>query len=180
MRKTIIGVMGPADAATDRDLKNAFELGKLVALNGWVLLSGGGHSGVMDAVNRGAKTENGLTIGIIWTDAHTEVSPSVDISILTGLGSARNNINVLSSDVVIACGMAAGTASEVSLALKAKRHVILLNDNDLSKAFFADLGKKYVHMVNGPEEAIDVVKNILQKPSAKEMEIRKAGHDIKR
>jgi uncharacterized protein (TIGR00725 family) len=176
MRKTIIGVMGPADAATDQDLKNAFELGRLIALNGWVLLSGGGHSGVMDAVNQGAKTENGLTVGIIWTDVHTEVSSAVDIPIVTGLGSARNNINVLSSDVVIACGMAAGTASEVSLALKAKRHVILLNDNQLSKAFFADLGKEYVHVVAVAEEAIAEAKKILKTPSAKEVEINKIGH----
>jgi predicted Rossmann-fold nucleotide-binding protein len=49
MRKTIIGVMGPAEVATDNDLKNAFELGKLIALNGWVLLSGGANYGVMDA-----------------------------------------------------------------------------------------------------------------------------------
>ncbi len=163
MRKTIIGVMGPADAATEGDLKNAFALGRLIALNGWVLLSGGGHSGVMDAVNHGAKKENGLTIGIIWTDVHTEVSSAVDIPIVTGLGSARNNVNVLSSDVVIACGMAAGTASEVALALKAKKHVILLSDNQLSKDFFVDLGKNNVHIAIDAEDAINKVKSILQK-----------------
>jgi hypothetical protein len=32
--------------------------------------------------------------------------------------SGRNYINVLSSDIVIACGMNHGTASEVSLAIK--------------------------------------------------------------
>ncbi len=175
MRKIIIGVMGPADAATDQDLKNAYELGRLIALNGWILLSGGGNSGVMDAVNHGAKSENGLTVGIIWTDAHTEVSSAVDISIVTGLGSARNNINVLSSDVVIACGMAAGTSSEVSLALKAKRHVILLNDNELSHAFYKDMGKDYVYIANGPEDAIARGKKVLSKPTSKAIEIERAG-----
>ncbi len=171
MRKKIVGVMGPAEAATEQDLKYAFELGRLIALNNWILLSGGGDSGVMDAVNHGAKSENGLTVGIIWTDAHTKISSAVDIPIVTGLGSARNNINVLSSDVVIACGMAAGTASEVSLALKAKRHVILLNENELSKAFFADLGKNYVYLANSPEDAIDRVKKILLSPTSKDLEI---------
>jgi len=112
IRKTIIDVMGPADTSTDTDLKNAFELGRLIALNGWVLLSGGANTGVIESVNQGAKKENGLTVGIIWTDAHTAVSSAVDISIVTDLGSARNNVNVLSSDVVIACDMAAGRASE--------------------------------------------------------------------
>jgi uncharacterized protein (TIGR00725 family) len=150
-------------------------LGRLIAINGWVLLSGGGHSGVMDAVNQGAKKENGLTVGIIWTDAHTEVSSAVDIPIVTGLGSARNNINVLSSDVVIACGMAAGTASEVCLALKAKRNVILLNDNQLSKDFFADLGKSYVYIAKNPDDAISRVKSILRKPTSKELEVEATG-----
>jgi uncharacterized protein (TIGR00725 family) len=176
VRKTIIGVMGPADTSTDSDLKNAFELGRLIAINGWVLLSGGGHSGVMDAVNQGAKKENGLTVGIIWTDAHKEVSSAVDIPIVTGLGSARNNINVLSSDVVIACGMAAGTASEVCLALKAKRHVILLNDNKLSQDFFKDLGKNYVYVAKDPNDAMNKVKNILLVPSTKELELENTAN----
>jgi len=40
-----------------------------------------------------------------------------------------------SSDVVIACGMGAGTASEIALALKGNKKVILLNDEE-SKCFF--------------------------------------------
>ena len=46
------------------------------------------------------------------------MSEAVDLPIVTDLGNARNNINVLSSNVVIACGMGLGTASEVALALK--------------------------------------------------------------
>jgi len=169
MRKTIIGVMGPADAATNKDIENAFTLGKLIASNGWVLLSGGGHSGVMDAVNHGAKSENGLTVGILWAQDYNEMSSSVDIAINTGLGSARNNINVLSSDVVIACGLAAGTASEICLALKAKKPVIILNDNELSKAFFADLGKELTHIAKNANEAIEQVKAILALSTNKEL-----------
>jgi hypothetical protein len=67
-------------------------------------------------------------------------------------------------------------ASEVALALKAKRSVILLNDNKLSQSFFADLGKEYVHIVDQAHEAIEQVKKILLKPTAKEVEISKAGH----
>ncbi len=48
------------------------------------------------------------------------MSQAIDIPILTDVGEACNNINVLSSRVVFACGMEAGTASEVALALKAK------------------------------------------------------------
>lgn len=45
---------------------------------------------------------------------------AVDIPIVTGMGSARNNINALSSNVLVAVGMGPGTASEVALALKVR------------------------------------------------------------
>jgi len=62
--------------------------------------------------------------------------------------NARNNINVLSSDVVIACGMGAGTASEIALALKGNKKVILLNDNEESKCFFKTLSPQNVYIVD--------------------------------
>lgn len=161
MRMTIIGVMGPGSGATRTDKQNAFELGRLIATEGWVLLSGGGNEGVMDAVNRGAKSAGGLTVGIIPSDDNTNTSHSVDIAIITGMGSARNNINVLSSSVVIACGMGAGTASEIALALKAQRHVVLLTDSRAGKEFFGDLGTSKVHSVNSPAEAVIECSSIL-------------------
>jgi len=36
MRKIIIGIMGPGANATAIDLENAAQLGKLIALSGWV------------------------------------------------------------------------------------------------------------------------------------------------
>ena len=63
MRKVIIGVMGPGDRATAVDLENAYQLGKLIAKEGWALLTGGRKAGVMDAASKGAKAAGGLTIG---------------------------------------------------------------------------------------------------------------------
>ncbi len=161
MRKKLIGVMGPGNEATEADVARAFELGKLIAKCGWVLLSGGGNRGVMDAVNQGAKSENGLTVGILAADDYRECSSAVDIAIVSGMGSARNNINVLSSDVIIACGVGAGTASEIALALKAKKQVIILNDYQSSKKFFAELGKERIHIVENPQDAVTKVKELL-------------------
>ena len=161
MRKTLIGVMGPGDGATDTDKKNAFELGRLIAEEGWVLLSGGRREGVMHEVSKGAKSAGGLTVGILPSADNNQTSDAVDIAIVTGMGSARNNINVLSSSVVIACGMGSGTASEVALALKAGKHVILLSDNSTSKDFFKELDSKRVHCVGTPAEAIEICRSTL-------------------
>ena len=50
------------------------------------------------------------------------VSPHVDLAIITEMGNARNNVNVMSSNVVVVCGlMGASTVSEVALALKARQ-----------------------------------------------------------
>jgi uncharacterized protein (TIGR00725 family) len=161
MRRIVIGVMGPGPTATSQDKEFAFVLGKLIAQEGWVLLSGAGNLGVMDAVNRGAKSAGGTTIGITFFDHNQETSESVDIAIVTGMGSARNNINVLSSDVVIACGLGTGTASEVCLALKAAKPVVLLSQSQVSKDFFRNLGGNRVSIADTPQQAVEFAKRIV-------------------
>jgi uncharacterized protein (TIGR00725 family) len=163
MRKTIVGVMGPGEKATANDLHNAYELGCLIAQQGWILLTGGRNVGVMDAANNGAKSANGLTLGILPRNQQDSISNDVDIAIFTDMGNARNNINVLSSDVVIACGMGAGTASEIALALKGNKPVILLNDDLESKVFFKKLSPANVYIVESAVDAIASAKVILNK-----------------
>lgn len=148
--------MGPGEQATATDLQNAYELGKLIAQQGWVLLTGGRNVGVMDAANQGAKSANGLTVGILPGNNTNDVSESVDLAIVTNLGNARNNINVLSADVVIACGMSAGTAAEIALALKANKKVILLNNDQEGKLFFQRLSPENIYFVHTSVEAIKI------------------------
>jgi len=155
--------MGPGNDPTQEDLKNAEKLGRLIAEEGWVLLTGGRQEGVMDAASKGAQEAGGLVIGVLHTADHSGMSEYVDIPIVTGMGGARNNINVLSSDVVIACGMQAGTASEVALAIKAGKQVILLADNEKGKEFFQRLGGNLVVFVNSPEVAVNCVREVLNK-----------------
>ena len=154
MRKPIIGVMGPGSSATKQDTEFAFELGKAIAEHGWILLSGGKNEGVMNAVNLGAKSANGVTVGIIPTKDTSIVSEGVDIAIMTNMGSARNYINVLTCDVIIACGMEAGTASEVAMSLKEKKPVVLLTANTEGNVFFKKLQPELVFVVGSVGEAI--------------------------
>ena len=161
MRKKIIGVMGPGSGATGDDVNNARKLGQLIAEQGWALLSGGRNAGVMDAASKGAKGADGLTVGILPTADPNRISEALDIVIITEMKSARNNINVLSSDVVVACGMGKGTASEVALALKAGKDVILLNNDEEGKAFFKKLGTDKVHIVDSPEHAVELIKKLI-------------------
>jgi len=154
MPRPVAGVMGPGGDATDADKANAFKLGKLLAESGWVVLSGGRDAGIMREVNRGAKSVGGLTVGIL-PSASARVSQDVDVVIVTEMHNARNNINVLSSHVVIACGDGGpGTVSEIALAMKAGKPVILLGASELSRAFFGRLVRDKLCFVASAEEAV--------------------------
>lgn len=161
MNKIIVGVIGPGKDASTEVIAAAFDLGRLIALEGWVLLTGGRDEGVMDAACKGAKEADGLTVGILPSADVQGMSESVDIPIVTGMGQARNNINVLSSRVVFACGIGPGAASEIALALKAGKNVILLDCSQEGIAFFESLGKQNVFVVTRPSEAIAIAKNVI-------------------
>jgi uncharacterized protein (TIGR00725 family) len=155
-RRPIIGIMGAGDA-TAGTLDAARRLGQLVAEAGWILLTGGRPVGVMEAAGAGAKQVPGsLTIGILPSGRDGPVSVHVDVAVFTGLGDARNAVNVLSSDVVVACGVEGpGTASEVALALKAGRPIVLLGADPAAVTFFASLARgTTVHAVATPEAAL--------------------------
>lgn len=160
MSKVVIGVMG-VGSATSEELQLAYDLGKAIAENNWVLLTGGRKAGVMDAASHGAKSVDGLVIGVLPGRDSTSVSPAVDIAIVTDMGNARNNINVLSSNLVIACGMGLGTASEVALALKNHKPVILLNQSQLTEQFFASLTRENLFFAQTVKEAMARVRKIL-------------------
>jgi hypothetical protein len=162
-RKAIIGVMGPATITSKKTADDAFTLGKLIAEKGWILLTGGSADGVMDAVNRGAKEHSGLTVGII-KNKESKISKFIDIPIITDINDARNNVNVLSSDIVVACGTGLGTTSEIVLALKHGKTVILLNQSSEGLLFFKSLKEQNLHIVKTVQQAIDIIeKNLLTK-----------------
>jgi len=162
MGRTIVGVMGPGGGATEDEVSAARELGALVAAEGWVLLTGGRACGVMEAASRGAREAGGLTVGILPTEDAGDASEFVDLAVVTGMGQARNQINVLTSRVVFACGAGAGTASEIALALKARRPVILLCATDEARAFFTALGHSGVHLAHSPQEAVGIARALLR------------------
>lgn len=159
--KVIIGLMGPGEGATPEENELAYELGAAIAKERWALLTGGRSFGVMEAAMKGATDENGLTIGILPGDSATGASLFAQVKIITGLGSARNNITVLSSHVVVVLGMAAGTASEVALAIKANKKVILLAQDDLTIQFFKKIGTYRISIANSIEEVIVMIKDFV-------------------
>ncbi|MGI5876669.1 MAG: TIGR00725 family protein [Dethiobacteria bacterium] len=155
--KFIVGVMGGGDDVSPKTMDTAYQLGKLIAEENWVLLCGGRPKGVMEASAKGAREAGGLTVGILPNKDKTCASENIDICITTGMGDARNYINILSSDIVVALPGRAGTISEIALALRNEKKVILLNF-DLRDVFDYYRKKGLLLTANTPEKVIRLIK----------------------
>jgi uncharacterized protein (TIGR00725 family) len=161
-RRPVIGVMGGAQAS-DEECARAGELARQVAMAGYVLLCGGRPVGIMEAAAQGAHAAGGLVIGVLpgARDDPAEVSSALDVAILTGMGDARDAINVLSSTVVVACPGGPGTVAEVALALKSGRPVVLLGWDAPAALFPTFVAGGKLRVAWTPDEAMTAVRHLL-------------------
>ena len=109
IRIAVIGGSRPGRQAVD----HAFEVGRLIARAGAVVVCGG-LGGVMEAASRGAREEGGLVVGILPGAAPVDANPWVDVPIATGLGYTRNALVIMNADAVVAIDGEYGTLSEIA------------------------------------------------------------------
>jgi uncharacterized protein (TIGR00725 family) len=140
MTRICIAIVGPGDGASQDAIDDATKVGQLVAARGWITITGGRDVGVMRAATSSAAAVGGLTVGILPSAERRDAAADITIAIPTGLGEARNAILVAAADAVIACGMSAGTASEVALALRTGKPTVLVRPTPESAMFFATIG----------------------------------------
>jgi uncharacterized protein (TIGR00725 family) len=117
-------VIGPGDA-DEPTAKLAFEVGQGLAQRGFVIVTGGEH-GAMEAAARGAHEAGGTVVGILPGIDRTAANPWSDVTVVSGIGHARNVSVAASADVVVAVGGGWGTLSEIGLAGVLGRPVVLL------------------------------------------------------
>ena len=161
MRRTLIAIIGPGEGAAQNAMDDATLIGEMVAKAGWAVLTGGRVAGVMGAASSGARAAGGLTIGVLPTPDSLGASPAVDVVVTTGLGEARNAVIALSANACVACGMNAGTASEIALAIRAKKPVVLLRPDEVTSKFFRALDPELVHVARSAGEAIEMLRGLL-------------------
>ena len=157
----IIGIMGPGNDVPDSELRLAYGLGKAIAQQGWIVLTGGRPAGIMEAASQGAASIGGTVIGILPDATGREIASGVTLPIVTGMGHARNAINVLSSHGIVACGLGLGTVSELALALKAKKPVVLLPHNAIAQQFFETLAPDQFCMTDDVNLCVDYLRAAL-------------------
>lgn len=124
-QRKYVAVIGPGRCDADTAAR-AHAVGAGLAKAGLTVVTGGEH-GAMEAASRGAKEAGGLSIGLLPGLDRSHANEYSDITLVTGIGHARNLAVVASADVVVAVGGGWGTLSEIGLAGVLGRPVVLVS-----------------------------------------------------
>jgi len=142
-----IAIIGARDAS-EKGLKFAYEVGRLLAEKNVVVYTGGAD-GIMEAASRGVKEAGGINVGILKSSDLEMANDSVTIPVMTGMGDLRNGVIIRSVQGSIAVEGSYGTLSEIAYTLSYGKPVVGYNTWDI----------KGLVPVDTPEEA---VKRILE------------------
>ncbi|MEG0257633.1 MAG: TIGR00730 family Rossman fold protein [Christensenella sp.] len=175
-----ICVYGSSSSAIDKKyLDTAYHLGALIAKSGQTLVFGAGTMGMMGAVARGVKSEDGCVIGIIPEFLNIPGIPFESCDEYIVLPTMRDRKQKMEdlSDAFIAAPGGFGTFEELTeiITLKQlKRHqkpIIILNthgffdellamfDKTVTQNFAKPDGLSVYTTVATPEEAISAIQN---------------------
>jgi uncharacterized protein (TIGR00725 family) len=152
-----VAVVGPGTDADPDLLSAAREVGRLLADAGAVVVTGG-LGGVMAAAAAGAAEAGGTSVGILPGDDPGAASAGHTVVVPTGLGEMRNALVVRSADAVIAVGGSWGTLSEVALARRTGRPVVVLRGWRVLDAGGAEVDQT---VADSPADAVRLVMTVV-------------------
>ena len=154
-RSPVVAVVGPGRDASPAELEQAEAAGAAIGSAGAVLVCGG-LGGVMEAACRGARSQGGLTLGLLPGTDREEANGWVALALPTGLGEGRNGLIVRAADAVVAIGGGWGTLSEIALALRAVVPVFGVGTWELAR------GGRQVPGVRAVDDAVTAVAEALR------------------
>jgi uncharacterized protein (TIGR00725 family) len=152
-RPPLIAVCGAADA-TDDNVRDARDVGRLLAERGAVVVCGG-FEGVMCAAAEGAREGGGVSFGLLAGDDADEAAVDVTYALPLGLGELANAVLPRVGVGMVAIGAGFGTLSEVAHAIKLGRPVAALSSWAIDPP---DGGRDRLdgfYRATTPEEAVD-------------------------
>lgn len=122
MRFFQVAILGSSEAS-EEEKKVAYEAGKFIGENKWVLINGG-RSGVMEASAKGCSSVNGISVGILPSANFEEGNKYLSIVIPTSIGFSRNVITAISGDIAVIVGGSSGTLTELAYAWNYGKKII--------------------------------------------------------
>lgn len=133
----VIGYNANSISIPNKTLDLAYKVGCEIAKNNAVLICGG-LGGVMEYACKGAKDNNGLTVGIIPQDNYSYANKFCDIVISSGVGLARDFMVAYSSDGIISIGGGVGTLIELCVGYMVKKTMIAIEESGGVSDFYGD------------------------------------------
>jgi len=150
-------VVGPGSC--DDELAGVVrEVGRGLAEAGFTVVTGG-EGGAMEAASQGAHEAGGTVVGVLPGTDRSRANLYADISVVTGIGHARNLSVVASADVVVAVGGEWGTLSEIALAGVLGRPVVTVAGWRLDHERGLPPGE--LHHAAGPAEAVELANRLV-------------------
>jgi len=160
----VIGYNSGSFQIKPKTLDLAYEVGSFIAKKNAILICGG-LGGVMEYACKGAKDNNGFTIGIVPQEDYSGANQYCDAVISTGIGLSRDFIVAYSSDGLISVGGGVGTLIELCVGYIAKKPMISISDSGGTSDIY---GGKYLDernriMIQKTKSPMEAVEFILKK-----------------
>ncbi|KKU69818.1 MAG: hypothetical protein UX92_C0009G0028 [Candidatus Amesbacteria bacterium GW2011_GWA1_47_20] len=174
-KKLQIGIIGsagteeyPKAGQPKQEIFNiAYQLGKSIAKNGAILITGG-KGGIMEYAAKGAKDVGGITVGVVKGEKRFTSNQYTDIEVVSGMvGSGGESIMVLMCDGIVGVGGGSGTLQELTIAYYNKIPTVLINTQ---KGWSKTLAGKYLdtrkkikfQSAKTPEKAVKILFNLIR------------------
>lgn len=163
-----IGVMGSAaDLKYSKDIERlAFEVGALIAEKGAITVYGAekDYDSLSTAAARGAKSKNGLTVGVTYGKGKDiwDKEGNTDVLICSGLerGGGREFVLVNSCDALIIISGGSGTLTEAAIAYQLNIPIVAIKNtggwsDKLAGTFIDERKRLIVAEADSPKEAVE-------------------------
>lgn len=173
MRRYQIAVLGSHRRDLPREIFDLAEsTGKEIAKRGHILLTGA-STGVSEYASKGAKSVNGLTIGISPYEKRQEIDSisyeNSDVIIFSGIGyKGRNILTVRSADGIIVINGGFGTLNEITIAEDGNKPIVAIKNTkgcaDKLEDLFKDLNPNYkkIRFVDDAVSSVDLILEMIE------------------
>ncbi|MEM2636950.1 MAG: TIGR00725 family protein [Candidatus Korarchaeota archaeon] len=157
MSKIQIAVIGKSGKIAQEIERMSEEVGREIARKKAIMICGG-RDGVMEAAARGCVSNGGTVVCILPSLDGSDANPFCSIKIPTGMGFARNFLNITASNAVIVINGSFGTLSEFAYAQIWNVPTILLKGSGGLADYLINnpLPDSKLHIAGTPEEAVSL------------------------
>jgi len=160
LKKKQVTVIGSSGSVKHR--KDAYLVGKHIAQQNCTLITGG-RDGIMEGASQGASEADGIVIALLPGETFDQANKYCSIVIPTGIGYARNSMNILAADIVISLEGKSGTLSELAYAMQYDKPIICCTYTGGWSKKITETKNDYekIYVAQSPEEFYSIFDSML-------------------